>query len=111
MEVHLFSYFRHALYFVGPNQSCVNLAFLFSLTDLNKDNIKSIKILTKCNILITEDRQDHSSFISYLIYQEISGGSSGGSNEPPLEPKLFHFHGEFQEKLVKSHKSNPPQLI
>ena len=40
----------------------------------------------------------------------ISGGSrggSGGSNEPPLEPKLFHFHGEFQEKLDKLHKSNP----
>ena len=32
----------------------------------------------------------------------------GGSNEPPLEPKLFHFHGEFQGKLVKLHKSNPP---
>ena len=27
-------------------------------------------------------------------------GGSGGSNEPPLQPKLFHFHGEFQEKLV-----------
>ena len=35
----------------------------------------------------------------------------GGSNEPPLEPKFFHFHGEFQEKLVKLHNSNPPQLI
>ena len=35
----------------------------------------------------------------------------GGSNDPPLEPKLFHFHGEFQEKLDKPHKSNPPQLI
>ena len=34
-----------------------------------------------------------------------------GSNEAPLEPELFHFHGEFQEKLVKLHKSNPPQLI
>ena len=49
----------------------------------------------------------------------ISGGSRGGSgvqtiggsNEPPLEPKLFHFRGEFQEKLVKLHKSNPRQLI
>ena len=29
----------------------------------------------------------------------------------PLEPKLFHVHGEFQEKLVEPHKSNPPQLI
>ena len=38
-------------------------------------------------------------------------GGSGGSNEPPLEPKLFNFHGEFQEKLVRLHKSNPPQLI
>ena len=35
-------------------------------------------------------------------------GGSGGSNEPHLEPKLFHFHGEFQEKLVKLHKSPPP---
>ena len=33
----------------------------------------------------------------------------GLSNKPPLEPKLFHFHREFQEKLVKLHKSNPPQ--
>ena len=40
-----------------------------------------------------------------------SRGGSGGSNEPPLEPKLFHFHGEFQEKIDKLHKSNPPQLI
>ena len=40
-----------------------------------------------------------------------SRGGSGGSSEPPLEPKLFHFHGGFQEKLVKLHKSNPPQLI
>ena len=30
-----------------------------------------------------------------------------GSNEPPFEPKLFHFQWEFQEKLVKLHKSNP----
>ena len=48
------------------------------------------------------------------VRQLCSGGSrggSGGSNEPPHEPKLFHFHGEFQEKLVKLHKLNPPQLI
>ena len=38
-------------------------------------------------------------------------GGLGGSIEPPLEPKLFHFHGEFQEKLVKLHKLNPLQLI
>ena len=36
----------------------------------------------------------------------ISGGSRGGSNEPPLEPKLFPFHAEFLKKLVKLHK--PP---
>ena len=29
----------------------------------------------------------------------------------PIEPKLFHFRGEYQEKLVKLHKSNPPQLM
>ena len=49
-----------------------------------------------------------------LIIDQSSGGSrggSGGSNELPLEPKLFHFHGEFQDKLVKLHKLNPPQLI
>ena len=28
----------------------------------------------------------------------------GGSNEPPFEPKLFHFHGEFQEKMDKPHR-------
>ena len=48
-----------------------------------------------------------------LIFPSSGGSRAGseGSNEPPLEPKLFHFHGEFQEKLVKLHKSNPPQLI
>ena len=30
--------------------------------------------------------------------------------QTPLEPKLFHFHGEFLEKLVKLQKLNPPQL-
>ena len=40
-----------------------------------------------------------------------SRGGSGGSNEPPLVPKSFHFHGEFQKKMVKLHKSNPAQLI
>ena len=44
-------------------------------------------------------------------YSGGSRGGLGGSNEPPLEPKLFHFHGEFQKKMVKQHKSNPPQLI
>ena len=34
-------------------------------------------------------------------------GGSWGSNELPLEPKLFHFYGEFQEKLVEPHKSTP----
>ena len=53
-------------------------------------------------------------WIVFLFGREkgCSGGSrgrSGGSNEPPLGPKLFHFHGEFREKLVKLHKSNPPQ--
>ena len=48
--------------------------------------------------------------------KQHSGGSrrgSGGSNEPPLEPKSFKFHGEFQENFVNLHKSNPPppQLI
>ena len=47
----------------------------------------------------------------YLGYSGGSSGGSWGSNEPLLQPKLFHFHGEFQEKLVKLHKSNPPQLI
>ena len=34
-------------------------------------------------------------------------GVRGVQTNPPLEPKLFHFHGGFQEKLVKLHKSNP----
>ena len=46
-----------------------------------------------------------------LRYSGGSTGGSWGSNEPPFEPKLFYFHGEFQETLVKLHKSNPPQLI
>ena len=46
-----------------------------------------------------------------FLSSRFRGGSWGGSNEPPLEPKLFHFLGEFQEKLVKLYKSNPPQLI
>ena len=37
------------------------------------------------------------------ISHPASGGFRGGSNEPNLEPKLFHFHGEFQVKLVKLH--------
>ena len=32
----------------------------------------------------------------------------GGSNEPPLEPKLFHFHGEFQEKIGQAAQIEPP---
>ena len=32
----------------------------------------------------------------------------GGSNEPPLEPKLFHFHGEFQEKIGQTAQIEPP---
>ena len=49
-----------------------------------------------------------------LLPSNSSGGSrggSGGSNEPLLEPKLPHFHGEFQEKLIRPYKSNPAQLI
>ena len=39
----------------------------------------------------------------------VSGyrGGLGGFKRTPIEPKLFHFHGEFQKKLVKLHKSNP----
>ena len=37
-----------------------------------------------------------------------SRGGSGGSNEHPLEPKLFHFHGEFQEKIGQSAQIEPP---
>ena len=47
---------------------------------------------------------------SYPTQWRIQRGL-GGFKRTPLEPKLFHFHGEFQEKLVKLHKSNPPQLI
>ena len=43
---------------------------------------------------------------------EFSGGSRGGSgvqtNEPPLEPELFHFHGEFQEKNGQTAQTEPP---
>ena len=35
------------------------------------------------------------------------GGGSGGSLEPPSGTKLFHFHGEFYEKLGKMLKTNP----
>ena len=40
-----------------------------------------------------------------------SGGSRGGAFEPPFEPKLFHFHGEFQEKIGQTAQIEPPQLI
>ena len=51
-------------------------------------------------------------FRNFIINSGGFRGGSGGSNELPLEPKLFHFH-EFPETLVKLHKSNPPppQLI
>ena len=50
-----FPYFRHTLYFVGPNQVCAKPAFLFGLVDLHKNNIKSIDILSKCSVLIIVD--------------------------------------------------------
>ena len=52
--------------------------------------------------------------MSYRKNYKVSGGSRGGLGgfkRTPLEPKSFHFHGEFQEKLVKLHKSIPTQLI
>ena len=36
------------------------------------------------------------------------GGGGGGASEPPFGTKLFHFHGEFYEKLSKIVKTNPP---
>ena len=48
--------------------------------------------------------------LSFYLQWRIQRGF-GGFKRTPLEPKLFHFHGEFQEKLVKLHKSNPAQLI
>ena len=53
-----------------------DLAFLFVLVDLCKDNIKSIKIISKCNNLIIEDEWGHSLFTSYLFYQEIFIGTA-----------------------------------
>ena len=50
-----FSYFRHTLYFDRQNQPCANLAFLFGLVDLRKDSVKSIKIVSKRNMLIIKD--------------------------------------------------------
>ena len=40
----------------------------------------------------------------------VSGGfrgGSGGSLEPPLGTKLFHFHGEIYQKSGKMLKTNP----
>ena len=49
-------------------------------------------------------------FCDIKNHYDFSGGSrggSGGSNEPPLEPKLFHFHGEFQKKWSKCTNRTP----
>ena len=46
-----------------------------------------------------------------IIWQGTSGGSRvgwGGVFEPRFESKLFHFHGELQEKYGKFIKSNLP---
>ena len=43
----------------------------------------------------------------------ISGGFRGGSRgsfEPPSGPKLFHFHGKFQEILCENWQTNPTFL-
>ena len=34
-----------------------------------------------------------------------------GFKRTTLEPKLFHFHEEFQEQLAKLHKSNPRNYL
>ena len=47
---------------------------------------------------------------SSKVYIIFSGGSRGGSwdsNEPTLEPKLFHFHGEFQKKNGQTAQIEP----
>ena len=44
---------------------------------------------------------------------ESSGGFRGGSRgslEPPSGPKLFHFHGKFQETFREIRQTNPPFL-
>ena len=55
----------------------------------------------------------------YLLFHGVSDtlavadpeGVWGGSNEPPLETELFHFHGEFQKKTGQTAQIEPPQLI
>ena len=61
-----FSYFRHTLYFIGPNQLYANLAFLLGLVDLCKDTVKSIKRVLKCDMLIIGTIVH-----SLIVYQEI----------------------------------------
>ena len=75
----------------------------------------------KCSVLVTIYKQqsiagikclkEHFQIAEICIFSGGSRGGSGGSNESPFEPKLFNFHREFQEKMVKLHKSNPAQLI
>ena len=48
----------------------------------------------------------------YLICNNSGGfrGGSRGSLEPPSGPKLFHFHGKFQETFREIRQTNPPFL-
>ena len=61
------------------------------------------------------DQVWHKSVYSYTVLNITSSGGSrgdsGGSTEPPLESKLFHFRGEFRENVGEIVSSNPPWQI
>ena len=58
------SVFTFLVYFKSRNASTV-INIILQMLNVNLFIIKSIKIICKCNILIIEDKCDHSSFISY----------------------------------------------
>ena len=52
-------------------------------------------------------------YVFHEVYMISSGGFRGGSRgslEPPSGPKLFHFHGKFQETFREIRQTNPPFL-
>ena len=75
--------------------------------------IMLIKMMICCLPVITPQNFFRNENCFTMKVQDVthsgkSRGGSGDSNEPPFESKLFHFHGEFQEKLIKLHKMTPP---
>ena len=90
-----------------------NISELFVMFLFDRDNVRQTAELlnNKTHSIVRYPSWNQHFQSPRYINSGGSRGGLGGSNEPPLEPKVFHFHGKFQENLVKLHKSNPALLI